>query len=577
MARKTVEEIEYQFTTDTSGLDAGVSKVARALGRTDKAADKASKALGRTGNSLEAAKFAAQGAGGRIGELAGRAENFGRAFAKLGPVGGPVALAAAGVAAVGLAAVGTVAAMAKLVRAGGQAVDALKPLEGTSLGFSAEQVQRIEKANAALDGVGLAMQRLAGEIAANIAPSVEQLAVVMVAVGLAASDAFERFAAGESIVTRALDGIGRAFSVLVKAQTGFLRGWYLIRRAMGDRGMQELEGQIQAFDRLAEALDGGLSTALVDVAGNMLDLERAQSFIDGMAESVAAQAAASEAASKASDVYEKSLQSLHASMTSFLSDTKGRTDAITAAHFKRLDAIDEVESRALEASDNETERLRAQELAAEAYAASEQRRIRDLAELDRQMAKERAERASSVAGLIGQSATNLTGILVANAKKQEDAEGGKSKAARAAALIAFRVQQASALAQAYINTSLAITAALTIPPPAGQVLAVVNGVAGATQAAAIAAAPPPAFASGGIMTASSAPLFPQNGPGERLASITPGEGIFTRDQMQAMGGGMGAQTIVVDLKMSNRTVSRSTIRERSKKRGVRRSSDPVTA
>lgn len=56
--------------------------------------------------------------------------------------------------------------------------------------------------------------------------------------------------------------------------------------------------------------------------------------------------------------------------------------------------------------------------------------------------------------------------------------------------------KAQALFNAAINTAIAITSALTIPPPAGPILAVLNGILGGIQIAAIAAKPIPKFAKG---------------------------------------------------------------------------------
>jgi len=62
---------------------------------------------------------------------------------------------------------------------------------------------------------------------------------------------------------------------------------------------------------------------------------------------------------------------------------------------------------------------------------------------------------------------------------------------------AFIANKIASGIQAAINTAVAVTAALTIPPPAGEILAVLNAIAGAAQVAAIAAAPIPEFRKGG--------------------------------------------------------------------------------
>lgn len=113
--------------------------------------------------------------------------------------------------------------------------------------------------------------------------------------------------------------------------------------------------------------------------------------------------------------------------------------------------------------------------------------------------------------------------------------------------------KAGGIAQASINTGVAVTAALTIPPPVGQVLAGINAGIGAAQIAAIAATPIPAFASGGIVPR-DAPRAMSSGLDERLITARPGEVVFTPDQLDAMKG--GASTTTVNLRLDNRTMSR---------------------
>jgi hypothetical protein len=149
----------------------------------------------------------------------------------------------------------------------------------------------------------------------------------------------------------------------------------------------------------------------------------------------------------------------------------------------------------------------------------------------------------------------LTGILVANAKKQVGAEEGKAKAAQLAAKIAFRAQQAAALASVVIDSMRNVVSFAALPPLGlGPIVGPPIAVAmGATAAAGIAAQSPPAFATGGIVQ-NSAPRTTGSGLDERAVTARPGEGIFTPDQMAAMGGGGGSTT--VNLVLDNRTMQR---------------------
>ncbi len=66
-------------------------------------------------------------------------------------------------------------------------------------------------------------------------------------------------------------------------------------------------------------------------------------------------------------------------------------------------------------------------------------------------------------------------------------------ASKEAAMLLFEVQKAAALAQAGVNTALAVSNALVTPPPAGPILAAAALASGIAQAAEIASAPPPSF------------------------------------------------------------------------------------
>lgn len=99
---------------------------------------------------------------------------------------------------------------------------------------------------------------------------------------------------------------------------------------------------------------------------------------------------------------------------------------------------------------------------------------------------------------------------------------------------AFIADKVSSIGRAAINTALSITSALTIPPPAGPILAGVNAAAGAIQVAAIAARPPP-FRLGGVVP-DSAPRLPGGLSDQRLIAAEPGEMVLNQEQQAAIGG-----------------------------------------
>ena len=69
---------------------------------------------------------------------------------------------------------------------------------------------------------------------------------------------------------------------------------------------------------------------------------------------------------------------------------------------------------------------------------------------------------------------------------------------KAAFMAAFNAQKAAGIAQAVINTAMAVSNALALPlpPPAPEIAAVAAGIAGGVQVAKIASTPPPKFHTG---------------------------------------------------------------------------------
>lgn len=123
------------------------------------------------------------------------------------------------------------------------------------------------------------------------------------------------------------------------------------------------------------------------------------------------------------------------------------------------------------------------------------------------------EAASVIAGSLGEIATALEG-----------AEGA-SEEQRATA---FRVAKGIALASAVINTAQAVTAALTLPPPLGQIAAATVGAAGAVQIATIASTEP-SYHQGGMVY----DMAPDEVRGPRM---TGGEGVLTARGVRSVGG-----------------------------------------
>ena len=110
-----------------------------------------------------------------------------------------------------------------------------------------------------------------------------------------------------------------------------------------------------------------------------------------------------------------------------------------------------------------------------------------------------------------------------------------------AILKAWNVQQAANISEAIMNTALAITQVMGIPPPVGPILAATVAALGASQVALISAAEPPSFHSGGMI-------------GDQMIRARVGEGVLTPQGVNAIGGpsgldaanrGGGAQPLIV--------------------------------
>jgi len=116
-----------------------------------------------------------------------------------------------------------------------------------------------------------------------------------------------------------------------------------------------------------------------------------------------------------------------------------------------------------------------------------------------------------------------------------------------------KARKTIALGEAIINTGLGVTKALaSSPPPLNFINAGIVGAQGGAQISTIASQK---FAQGGIVKGESG--VPNIGD-KTLVRVNAGEGIFTRDQMKALGGMMGTNNISPTL-VVNGNVDSSTV------------------
>lgn len=528
--------------------------MSRRSDRAVKDLDNTGKSAKKTTNNLEALKRGAQAAGGRVGEMAGRVEALGQGLGALGGPAGAALLATAALAATAVAAAATAAAMVKLTRAGRDAVEALEPFSDTGLGIPPEQVERIEAANDALDAVVLTGQRLAAEIAANIGPSVEYMATVLVALGIAATEAFESFADGTSIVTRGFDAIGRAFKPFVDAQAGYLRAIRAVRQATAelfsdDASLAETPGldeRIASLDRLSMQLSGGVTPAAIQATESLLDMDEARSIFDGV--------------------------------TSVMRGLRVETQATDAA---AMDVKQSLIDLAMKQAEAERQRIAAIEAAAETQRAAADAEKDSLIALAAKRAEvaaqEQAERNARINGFQNQLsagaslAGTLSDIFARAAQNRADSDEKSAERSKKAALTLFRLQQAASISQIVIS-SIQNAIQLAAPPPQG-LGPILGPIFAATQGAAaiaqVSSQQPPKFHIGGVV--SGGPTPPGGRPTERMAIVEDGERILTRDQQRRGGEPI---TVIAQLSMGRRFAEEVVLTSRNSGGAMARVSEP---
>ena len=129
----------------------------------------------------------------------------------------------------------------------------------------------------------------------------------------------------------------------------------------------------------------------------------------------------------------------------------------------------------------------------------------------------------------GSSVSDIFGVIAESASKKMESLDPKKN--RSAFMAAFQAQKAAGIAQATINTILAVSNALAIPipPPGPEIAAAAAGVAGAVEIAKIAATPPPKFHTGTLYAA------PSLASDEFSATLQKGEIVVDRNTASKPG------------------------------------------
>jgi hypothetical protein len=597
-----VDDLRKKLSSIPDITAAEARKAVRELDKAIKASSRAASSAGDAGAKAAKSAAAASEQVRRglldLGAVAGLpAEQIGKLGNGFAALSSPIGLAVAGVGALavglGAAAVGAV----KLVReaaAVGPALEPFRELAGFG-GLSPSAVSSLSAAGAALDAVATVGRRVVEVLGADLAPTVERAALVVVQLGLALVDSANAAADGQGIFRALADQLGIAFvrsafrvaDVLTRLVGGL--GDLAAAAGLGSVG-DALRSVRSGFEGVTESAGRALSSAAL--GGFEATLERVEigtaDYADRARELVAVQGQVSSSAEKQATATDEAAAAAKRAAAEYRAAEAARRGQIaveglalqvieeqarlTGTEADKIAAIDaraQAEKAAVDEQVRDLTKLgqgeEARRLADQRYAqiaiAKEQElqgvQAETAAQADQARQKAKAATAALVADVVGvtsaaaQAAAAIGDLAAQRAQRQiEEVRAARErlgediteaeerqlekreKAAEKAAQRAFRIQQGAAIATAAVQGAQAVISALaTLGPIAGPIAAGLLSTAIAAQVALIASAPPPKFATGGIVEAQS-----YDG---RLIEAEPGEGVLTRRGVRAVGGEAG--------------------------------------
>lgn len=552
-------DVRVTFTGDTSQLTAASKQASAAIAATGDAADKAQSKMdalneeaSRVGDGFGKVGGSASKAAGAVGMLSPAAGDAIGSLADLADVG---EMAAEASAALGVSAMAVSVALAAIASAA-----ALVAAAYTGWNEEAATATRLTEQQNALTA---AMAPLYEDTEAAIRAARVELGLMTEA----QAEMIDAGLAGLAQYQEATEATRKRLSEL-RASQASVTGQ--VQQFLGDVG-EALP--LQEYNVLAQVIDaatissnefateeGRLQEGLSGAAAELKRNREAHAALTaakgkGKAATVAMITAdeAAEAAAKAREVAERRLSEFLAerakaekdyadALTSIRdmesqanADRLTEIEALTAARDEQIAALNRTLTEQLAATEgNAIRQAEIEQAGADARLAIEQRYQRDkgeiVAESNARIAEENAAALADLeaqnraaAEAIYQVSGDLFGSVSDLAGSLMDAGLAKSKEGLRAL---FGVQQAAAVAQAAINTALAVSNALALPlpPPLPQIAAVAAGIAGAAQVAAITSTAPPSFRSGYM-------------PDQQLAFIEPqSEIVAPASAVQALGG-----------------------------------------
>lgn len=555
----TGSDVRVTFTGDTSQLTAASKQASAAIAATGDAADKAQSKMdalneeaSRVGDGFGKVGGSAAKAAGAVGMLSPAAGDAVGSLADLADVG---EMAAEASAALGVSAMAVSVALAAIASAAALAAAAY-----TGWNEETATATRLTEQQNALTA---AMAPLYEDTEAAIRAARVELGLMTEA----QSEMIDAGLAGLAQYQEATEATRKRLSEL-RASQASVTGQ--VQQFLGDVGealpLQEYNVLAQVIDAATTSTDefnteeGRLQDGLTQSAAELKRNREAHTALTkAKAQSKAATVAmitadeAAEAAAKAradaearlkreieerqkkEQAYADGLAGLRQIETEANADRLSELDALKKKRDDDIAALNQSISAQLKAAEgNELKQQQIEQAGQAARLAIQQRFERDkgkiIAQSNAKIAEDNAaalaeleeqNRAAAEASL--QISSDLFGSVSDLAGSLMDAGLAKSKEGLRAL---FGVQQAAAVAQAAINTALAVSNALALPlpPPLPQIAAVAAGIAGAAQVAAITSTAPPSFRSGYM-------------PDQQLAFIEPqSEIVAPASAVQALGG-----------------------------------------
>lgn len=263
--------------------------------------------------------------------------------------------------------------------------------------------------------------------------------------------------------------------------------------------------------------------------------------------------AAVDAEVAAGERYRASLQSLEAVATKSAQSRLNAEGEVLASMETQIESVNALALRSIEQNAaNAYEVQKIEQARADAVMAIETEHYAKLAELRAKDAEDELARQQEKQLATAQA---YSGLFSSVSQLTAQSADEMAKTDKEGAMRMFAISKAAALAEATVNTALAISNALTLPPPANIIAATAAGVTGAAQAAAIAAAPPPSF--------SDTPGVQQMGT-RGLVSLASGDYFAAaRDpaELQRQVGAMAsAQPQILQVRLGHKVLDQSVAR-----------------